>query len=177
MVNFLTLRATAPAPRPPNARPSRSALPSSVIHKAMALMYQALIPGQTLSQGRSTAKLKITPFLPTEQAKPIYLRFRKISPTAETAILTCTDDNLRRNPLQYWDLGLGPIYIERTKPRFIAEANGALRLAPLPVNSYGQAKALNSWDFGSLFQFDLFAQKPPVYRTTFKPFSRTHSAL
>jgi hypothetical protein len=103
----------------------------------------------------------------TDQA---YLRFRKVSPRADTVILTFINDNLRRNLLQYWDLALGPIYIERTKPRFITEANGALRLIPLPVNSYDQAEALNSWNFGSLFQHETFAPGSPIYRTAFQPF-------
>tara|TARA_Y100001968_G_scaffold206635_1_gene189903 strand:+ start:218 stop:1396 length:1179 start_codon:yes stop_codon:yes gene_type:complete len=98
----------------------------------------------------------------TDQA---YLRFKKINPDADTVILTFIDDNLRRNFIQFWDLYLGEIYIERTKPRFILDSNQKLRLIPLPVNTYTDIKNINSWKFDKVFKYETFIPNSNKYKT------------
>ena len=102
----------------------------------------------------------------TDQA---YLRFKKVRPNVDTVIITFIDDNIRRNLLQFWDLALGPIYLERTKPRFILDDKGRLAQIPLPVNELKQAKALNDWNFGNLFKHETFSPSSPIYKTAFQP--------
>ncbi len=102
----------------------------------------------------------------TDQA---YLRFKKTKPNADTIILTFIDDNIRRNLLQYWDLGLGPIYLDRTKPRFTLNEQGRLTLVQLPVNSFEQTKNLNKWNFVNLFDHETFSPSSTFYKTAFQP--------
>lgn len=102
----------------------------------------------------------------TDQA---LLRFQKIKPKSEAVILTFIDDNLRRNLLQYWDLAYGPIYLERTKPRFVLDGRGELQSIRLPIDTYEQVQQLNRWRFHDLFQYETFAPSSPLYKTAFQP--------
>lgn len=102
----------------------------------------------------------------TDQA---LLRFEQIKPKAKAIIITFIDDNLRRNLLQYWDLAYGPIYFERTKPRFILNDREELQLINMPVNSYEQARQLNGWRFEKLFAYETFSPSSLTYKTAFQP--------
>ena len=102
----------------------------------------------------------------TDQA---LLRFEKIKPKADVALLTFIDDNIRRNLLQYWDLAYGPIYMERTKPRFVLSPFGRLELIGLPINTFDQVQDLNYWRFGELFKNETFAPSSRAFATAFQP--------
>ena len=97
------------------------------------------------------------------------LRYEQLNTNSEIAMLTFIDDNIRRNLIQYWDLGYGPIYIERTKPRFIFSKDRSLKLVPLPVNTIEKAVALNNWSFGKLFKYETFSPNSIHYKTAFQP--------
>ena len=102
----------------------------------------------------------------TDQA---LLRYEQVNTSSDLAILTFIDDDIRRNLIQYWDLAYGPIYIERTKPRFILSNNESLKLVPLPINTFKEAESLNNWLFGDLLKYETFLPNSPLYKTAFQP--------
>ena len=102
----------------------------------------------------------------TDQA---LLRYEQVKPTSDVVLLTFIDDNIRRNLLQFWDLAYGPIYIERTKPRFILKKTGDLSFIDLPVKTYSEAEALNKWQLSDLMRHETFRPSSTIYKTAFQP--------
>ena len=108
----------------------------------------------------------------TDQA---FLRFKKIKPKADTVIITFIDDNLRRNFIQFWDLQLGEIYLERTKPRFIFDHDGNLKFIPLPINNYQDLEDINNWHFDNIFKHETFIPNSAKYKSALRPYKFAYS--